>query len=287
MKKTFFTKLYIISLCLYFGSGLVYSQNAEEEVDTRPVRSPFETGLLIDNQTIVSPVAKTLLLEIHHRFSSVSNGFTDLYGIYGASNIRLGLKYGLTDRLMIGFGTEKYHKLQEFQLKYSILHQTRSGNIPVAVSFYGNMVIDARSKDKFGVEENFKSIHRLSYFSQIIIARKFSPVFTFQIAPSFIYFNAVEPDMQNINFGLSAGGRAKIAGSLSILFEYDQPLTINEVYEPKANLGLGLEIGTSTHAFQIFFNSYDQIINQRNYVYNTNDFTEGEMMLGFNITVRF
>jgi len=42
----------------------------------------------------------------------------DLFGIYAASNIRLGLNYSLMDDLMIGFGTTKDQKLQDFRVKY-------------------------------------------------------------------------------------------------------------------------------------------------------------------------
>ena len=50
---------------------------------------------------------------------------------------------------------------------------------------------------------------------------------------------------------------------------------------------LGWEINTATHTFQIFVANYNQIINQRNLVFNTNDFTKGDYLVGFNITVRF
>jgi hypothetical protein len=108
-----------------------------------------------------------------------------------------------------------------------------------------------------------------------------------QVAPSFIYYNAVEEGRKNANFGIHAGGRAKIFGSTAIIAEYDQLLTGQEGFDPKPNLALGVEIGTATHAFQIFAANYKQIINQRNLMFNTNDFTEGDFLLGFNITVRF
>ncbi len=69
------------------------------------------------------------------------------------------------------------------------------------------------------------------------------------------------------------------------MFEYDQPLTIG--VEQKPNLALGLEIGTATHAFQVFVTNYRGIIGQQNMVYSTNDFTKGEYMFGFNINVKF
>ncbi len=267
---------------------LIVPLSAQDENDDKPVRSPFETAILIENQTVVSPYKGGLEFEIHHRFGTVKNGITDIFGIYAPSNIRLGLNYGITDRLMIGAGTTKDYKLQDLQWKYAILQQTRSGSIPVSVSYYGNMVLDARTDDNFGPKENFRDIHRLSYFTQLIIARKFNMKYSFQVAPGFIYYNSVETGLKNANVTIHAGGRAKVLGPVSVIAEYDQLLTQQgDNIDPKPNLSAGVEIGTATHAFQIFFTNYSGIINQRNLLYNTNDLSEGDFRLGFNITVRF
>lgn len=275
-------------ITLLFGILMIFPVfSQEEEKDNRPVRPPFETSILIDNQTAVSPWKNTWEFQIYHRFGEVTNGISDIFGIYAPSNIRLGLNYGLTDRIMIGAGTTKDYKLQDLQWKYAILQQTRSGSMPVSLSYYGNMVIDARGEESFGPEDQFKEIHRLSYFTQLIISHKFNFKYSLQIAPSFLYYNAVEQGIKNANFGIHAGGRAKLFGSTAIIAEYDQLLTQQENFDPKPNLALGVEIGTATHAFHIFISNYKQIINQRNLLYNTNDLSEGEFLLGFNITVRF
>jgi hypothetical protein len=194
---------------------------------------------------------------------------------------------------MLGAGTTKDYKLQDIQWKYLILQQTEDNSMPVSLSYYGNMVIDLRKEEAFGPVERYRDIHRLSYFNQLILARKFNDVFSFQIAPSVIYFNAVpqytnESKYKNLNFGLSAGGKATVFGSQAIIFEYDQLLTKQDLDEqPKPNLSIGWEVGTATHTFQVFAANYSQIIGQRNLVFNTNDFAKGDFLFGFNITVRF
>ena len=64
--------------------------------------------------------------------------------------------------------------------------------MPVSLSYYGNIVIDARDEENFGPLTDFKQMHRLSYFTQLIVARKFSEKISAQIAPSFIYLNTVK-----------------------------------------------------------------------------------------------
>jgi hypothetical protein len=287
MKKTL-----ILLILSVFIVPLSAQEEAQTEQKSKPVRFTFGTSILVDNQTVATPYKGGLELEIHHRFSLIEN-VNNLFGIYGAANTRLGLNYGITDRIMIGAGTTKDYKLQDIQWKYLILQQTEDNSMPVSLSYYGNIVLDLQRKEAFGPVESYRDIHRLSYFNQLIVARKFNDILSLQVAPSVIYFNAVPrfsdvTGYKNFNFGLSAGAKATVFGSHSVILEYDQLLRKQDLeVQPKPNVSLGWEIGTATHTFQLFIANYSQIINQRNLVFNTNDFTKGEYLVGFNITVRF
>lgn len=230
-----------------------------------------------------------LEFEIHHRFGTVNNGFDDLFGLWGPSNIRLGLNYAITDRLVIGAGTSKNYMAQDLSVKYALLRQTESGSMPVSLALYGNVGIDLRSKDNFGsAAEDWREIHRLNYFTQVLVARQFSKL-SLQLAPTFIYFNAVEVGYKNANFGFSAGAKYNLFGSHSLIVEYDQLLTKQENpdFDAKPQLAAGWEIGTATHAFQIFVANYHDILGQYNFLYNQNSIADGNFLIGLNITVRF
>jgi hypothetical protein len=263
-----------------------------DSTKSAPVRFTFGTGILIENQTVGTPYKGGLELEIHHRFSLIEN-YHNLFGIYGSANTRLGLNYGITDRLMVGIGTTKDYKLQDINWKYLILQQTEDGRMPVSVAYFGNFLADLQQKEAFGPPERFRNIHRFSYFNQIIVARKLTEKISLQVAPSVTYFNSVSrtsdtTGYKNLNFGISAGARANVIGNQSLILEYDQLLTKQDLeIQPKPNLALGWEISTATHTFQIFATNYNRIINQHNLVFNTNDFAKGKYLIGFNITVRF
>jgi hypothetical protein len=288
MKKIFI--VFILSLLL----SPIFAQDEApvQEKTSDPVRFTFATETLIENQTIVTPYKGGLMLQIQHRFSPIET-IHNLYGIYGSANTRIGLNYGITDRLMIGAGTTKDYALQDIRWKYLILQQTENNSMPISLCYYGNMVIDARDEENFGPFEEFKQMHRFSYFTQLIVARKFSEKISAQIAPSFIYMNTVkrysdEVGYKNMNFGLHAGARANLFGNHSLMLEYDQLLTKQdtgeELSQPKPNFAFGWEIGTATHAFQVFASNYNLIIDQYNLLYSN---TSGDYLFGFNITVRF
>lgn len=285
-------KIFILLTFSLFLTSLFAQDESQTQEKSKPVRFTFGTNSLIENQTVETPYKGGLQLEIRHRFSQIKT-YHDLFGVYGSANTRIGLNYGITDRLMVGAGTTKDYKLQDIQWKYLILQQTEDNSMPVSLSYYGNVVADLRKEDAFGPAASYKDIHRFSYFTQLIAARKLNDKISVQVAPSMVYFNSVprssdSTGYKNLNFGVSVGARANLFGNHSLILEYDQLLTKQDLaVQPKPNLSLGWEIGTATHTFQIFAANYSQIINQRNLVFNTNDFTKGDYLIGFNITVRF
>ncbi len=285
-------KILAFILLSVFAVSLFAQEETQKSEKSNPVRFTFGTGTLIDNQTVETPYKGGLELKIQHRFSLIEN-YHNLFGIYGSANTRIGLTYGITDRLMVGLGTERNNKLQDLQWKYLILQQKEDNSMPVSLSYFGNVVLNLQKEASFGPVESFREIHRLSYFNQLILARKFNKVLSLQVAPSVIYFNAVpqfsnELKYKNLNFAFSAGAKATVTDKQSFIVEYNQLLTKQDLNEqPKPSLSFGWEIGTATHSFQVFVENFDNIINQQSLLFNTNDFTKGKYLVGFNITVRF
>lgn len=244
-------------------------------------RAAFESATLIDNQTNELFGKNTLDVQMQHRFGLIDET-NSLAGIYGdGANIRIALSYALHDRLTVGFGTTKNSRLQDFNWKAALLRQTRSNSMPVSVTYYGNFTIDARPESSFNLVQD-----RYSFFNQLIIAKKFGQNLSLQIAPSISHFNAVDPDMKNDMIAIAFGGRAKISPNTAIIFDYSQPITDFES-DPQPGISLGAEFATSGHTFQIFVSNYSGIVQQQNYMKNENDFFDGDILLGFNITRRY
>jgi len=285
--KILANKVVISIIAFSFLLSSAFAQDGGEKVVKRPVTNTFGGGYLIENPTIEGPDKGGIQFIINHRFGSVINSWSDLFGIYAPSNIYMGLNYGITDNLSVGFATEKNNKMQEFHLKWNILNQHRANGSPIAITYYGNFTIDARKDDFFG--SDYKFSNRMSYFNQIIIARKFSDRISFQIAPSYTHFNSVDTTMEHDAIGIAAGGRVKIWNDNSFIIDYSYPIPVKSFpdpdLEPKPNLGIGFEFTTGTHMFQVFATNFDQLVSQKNYLYNQKKFNKEGILLGFNIQV--
>jgi hypothetical protein len=273
-------------LCVFlFSPLLIFAQ--EKVKDTVPVkleRAAFEGAWIIDNPTNVLYSKNTMEIQMAHRFGTINGGTNDLIGIWAPSNIRIGVSYAVHDRLTLGFGTTKFDRLQDFNWKVALLRQTRGNEMPVSVSYYGNFTIDARTKDNF-----VRTQDRYSFFHQVIIAKRFTPAFSLQIAPSISHYNAVPPKIRNDKFAIALSGRLKISPQTAIIVDYSQPFTHHLFPEdgrfyPKPGIGLGAEFRTSSHVFQLIIGNYHGIVPQKNYMFNENDFFAGDILIGFNIT---
>jgi len=288
--KFFYYVIWILLITSYMNP--VYSQDSTEATEkpkAKPVKRTFESVWIIDNQTVMVPVKGTFEMDFQHRFGTVENGYDDFWGLFASSNIRLGFNYVPIDKLFVGVGITKYNMLWDANVKYAIIEQTTDDRWPVSVSYYGNAAIDTRPADNF---INFSD--RLTYFNQIIVARKITDKFSAQIAPSHSHTNVVNgyysepgkvsPERKHDHFAVALSGRYKLKTSMSVLVNYDQPITKHPSGNPHPNISFGLELSTSAHAFQFFLGNYYFLSPQQNNMYNRYDYTEGQFMIGFNIT---
>lgn len=259
------------------------------KVKEKLARPTFESSAVIDNPSSTLYNKNSLEVVMQHRFDLVT-GTNDMIGIWGRTNIRIAVSYSILDRLTVGFGTTKDKRLQDFNLKGALLQQTRSGSIPLSITYYGNATISALPEGDFNTVQD-----RYSYFNQIIFARRFSNNFSLQIAPSLSHQNAVTSNMKNDMFAIAVGAKIKVSPGTNILLDYSQPLgsydeattadlALGGVNTPKPGISLGVEFNTSAHAFQLFASNYWGIVPQNNYMYNQNDFFNGDILIGFNIT---
>lgn len=296
MKKYFKNKLsfvqrfgFALLLLLGISTGSLLAQDAPAETPVaKPVKNTFGSSLLMDNQTVMVPVKGTMEMDIQHRFGTVEDGISNMFGLFAPSNIRLAMSYVPINNLCLGAGVTKERYQVDMNAKYALLKQTPK-KMPVSVTYFGNIVIDARDKSNFRY-----SVDRFSYFNQLMVAYKLNDRISAQVSGNLSWFNNVpgyidndgkiQSQMKNAHASISMLGRYHFSDKSSIIIGYDQPLTAHTTNNPHPNICFGLETCTSSHCFQVFAGNYYGIVPQSNNMFNQNDYTKGEFVIGFNIT---
>lgn len=288
-KKLFSVKSLV--LAFVFAPAFLFAQE-NSDAPAKPVKEfvkgTFENGVVINNQTVENLGKKSLDFMIQHRFGVIKDD-KDLFGLFAPSNIRIGLTYGITKDLSVGIGATKNRYLFDLQGKYVIFRQTKKTGTPVTVTYYVDVAKSAQEDDNFiNSEGEFKTANKLSYFHELMIARKINNKISLQLAGTYSYYNIIESLYgQHEFYGVSFVGKYKFSPQSSLLIDFDYLLNVSDIPEdtrPQPNLGIGYEVSTGSHQFQIFICLADGIINQENRVFNHNKLSEQDFLLGFNIT---
>lgn len=283
-------------------SGMIIGNLFAQE-DSTPVNA-FESNYIVDDQTTLVYDKKTLGFAIQHKFGTIENGISDLFGIYGAGrNIRLGLEYVPIDNLQLGVGITKEKMYTDLSAKYSLFKQTSDNKVPVSVAIYGDVAIDGRSfSDAYfdtgkthqpgegNAEFGLKFSDRLSYFSQLLVSRKFGEILAIQGGVSFTHYNIATKDADHDLIGLHGLAKLKLTPQSSLTFNYNAPLKIQslseqtEVPDYTPYLSLGWQIFTYTHAFQIYVSNAPGMLPMDNIMFTSAKFDKKGIAIGFTIT---
>lgn len=276
--------LFIFAFYANAQDDLLESLESEQPKKKEFVLATFKGTRLINQHTVETLGAGSLDVRIAHRFGDFSSGAYNLWGLDGPATIRLGFDYAITDRLMVGVGRTNYNKMFDGFIKYRILRQTTDNSMPVSVTWLstGN-IIGLKDPIKY---QYFTS--RLVFMHQVMIARKFSERLSLQVAPTYIHYNLVQAlTDKNDMFATALSGRFKITRSVAITAEYVVRVSnygLNDFQNYHNSAGVGFDIETGGHVFQVFVtNSY--AINPVQVIpYTSSSWGKGNVRLGFNIS---
>lgn len=223
---------------------------------------------------------------ISHRFGTLNSGAYNLWGL-DQSNVHFSLEYGIFNWMMIGVGRGTYEKTFDGFTKFSILRQSTGARvIPVSLSLFTSAALKSVKWADPSRTNYFSS--RLSYTTQVLIARKISQGFSFQLTPTFVHRNLVATELDpNDLFAVGAGGRIKLLKRISLNAEYYYLVNANNkfmsqpVYNP---LSVGFDVETGGHVFQIILTNSLAMIEKGFIGETTGRWKHGDIHLGFNIS---
>jgi len=261
----------------------------EDSAATEYTIASFKTTRVINSHSLENVAHGVLDFKIGHRFGMLNSGAGELFGLDQAT-IRLGLDYGISEKLMIGFGRSSFQKTIDGFAKYKLLRQCDQGcKMPITLGVVAGMsvtTLDANKVPWFGEGRTDYLTHRLSYNFQVIVGRKFSESLTFQLMPGVIHRNltasAKDPnDLMNIG----AAGRFKLTKRVALNSEYFYVLPNQGDRSAFQNsLSMGFDIETGGHVFQLHFTNSTGMFERAVIAETGGDFFNGDIHYGFNIS---
>ncbi|NBC64172.1 MAG: hypothetical protein GVY07_00745 [Bacteroidetes bacterium] len=262
-----------IVLCL---PAVCHAQLERERVVTStPVEDTFWATKNVGMSTTINPSGNDLHSSVLHTFGLVDGGIDRFFGLDDGANTRLGLIYGITDRVSIGLGRMTFRKVVDISTKINLVRQTTDGSVPLSIALKGATGISTLS----GLGLEFPD--RLSYFTSIMVAKKFNG-FSLQLSPMYSHFNRTLGEAQEGLLGLGIMLNVELNEQFSLSGEY-LPVFGDRNPGTEDAMAIALNINTGGHVFQIFFAS-SQWHNEQFVMANNRDrFWEGDFRFGFNI----
>lgn len=295
MKKISLLAIFL-SLCLVHANA----QEADSLLKTLDsgLTSPKVDAAFKSTRVVLSHSSETqkkhdLDLRIRHHFGDIGGKFGSAHTLYGldvASDLFIGLDYGVTDDFTVAVGRSKQDELYNFSAKYKILKQRNDGVMPVNLTVLVQMGWVAR--EPFSESEFSSYANRFSYFFQPIISRKLSSRLSLAVMPGLLMRkNTSESrDPENL-FSLGFAGRMKLTKRLSFVADYtlvnglSRPKDLSQAYFNP--LGLGFEIETGGHIFSLNFMNSEYIV-ENNFIPGTKkSWQDGGVRFGFTISRNF
>ncbi len=287
MKKILFALL--LPICAFAQEDLL-SEIDTAKPDTK-VESAFKSLKIVNLESTKLASKGDFYFIVAHRFDYVNHGFDDFFGIDNA-NTQIKFEYGVSKWLTAQVARSGFQETIDFGLKYSLVQQT-NGGFPFAIVGFNSIAVNGELKEKN--YPNLKFENRLTYVTQLLISRKFSEKFSFEIAPTYFHENTtrdildasnnvISPNPQdNSQYALGLGGRYKLTKRLALNVDYAAHWNRASESPYRDPLSIGVDIDTGGHVFQLHFTN-SRAIHEAGYLgQTTGDWGKGEIAFGFNL----
>ena len=242
----------------------------------------FKATRVINSPSIELTAPGAMNFMIQHRFGTLSDGVYDLFGIDN-SEVRLAFDFGLTDWWMVGVARSGFQKTYDFNTKIRLLRQQNGAKkVPVSLAFYHATAFNTIERNP-ELDNKF----RLSYVSELIVARKLSKSTTLQVSPGWIHANLVRTNAEdNAFFFVGLAARQKVSNRVAINLDYIY--RSGSVAENSFNaLALGVDIETGGHVFQLHITNSRGMFDKAYIMDTQGDLSNGDIYFGFNINRDF
>ena len=278
--------------------NLSFAQDNEGlEEEQLPVTTFYSTRI-INGHSIETLKKGYMEMRIEHRFGDIAGtngGVQNMFGFDNLSDMRIALEYGINDDFMIGAGRCKgtgnpYRSLLDGFVKYRSSRQSPGFPISLTVIAGASFTYMNSGLDEAEVSFFPKPVHRLSYFTQVNLARKFSNWLSLSLMPTFVHRNYVNTNDQNDVFSLGSALRLKVTEKFALIGEYYHTFR-NGNLRPKDlyrnPVSLALEWRTFGHNFTINFTNSGGLGETQFIPYTLENILKGQFRFGFCVGRKF
>jgi hypothetical protein len=318
--RGFAKALTFLLLCLVAGQYLVAQDDLLKLVHDSTAKKEYVTGGFKSTRVInghsMEMLGKGVMdVRILHRFyGPVSSGIGNFFGFDFGAQMRIGFDYGISKDVMIGIGRSTLDKEYEALIKWRPVQQASGPHgSPVSILLVGDITINTDPAESFtingqrgpkiqkfdGQPVSYDFSSRSSYYMGLIIGRKFSNKFSFQITPEVVLNSnyLLHPNTDTVFvqgaqianstiFAVGFGARYKVSKRIALVVDYHHAFSnfpadnINHT-DP---LSVGIDIETGGHVFQLHF-SNTMGMNERAFLTGTTDkFDWDHARFGFNLS---
>ncbi|MGH1384523.1 DUF5777 family beta-barrel protein [Kordia sp.] len=285
MKSKYIVFVLFLSISPYLAAQSLLDKlnDVEQDIDNYTM-STFKGTHISIGHSVETRKKNTLEVSLMTRYWNVPDSDGRSF-IADRMCSRIGLDYGISDRLTIGFGSGNPNGIIDTYLKYRLLRQTNDNKNPFSISLLQTATYRTRFLN--GIISRANTGDKFAFTSQVLIARKFSRDFSFQISPTFIHRTSSRSALDDHNhFAVGFGGRYKLTNHVSLASEYYY--VANEIESRETFgafvLGVNWEVSKLLLQFKMTNNpifSEDTFIVQTFKNFNFND---GNFFFGFHAT---
>ncbi|MFB1023224.1 MAG: DUF5777 family beta-barrel protein [Vicingaceae bacterium] len=261
---------------LLVSSVAVFSQEDVSET--------FDDTRVVNGHSVETNKEGSMKFIIAHRFGLLNGGLYQLFGL-DQSTIRMGFDYGITDKITIGIGRSSFQKTIDGFVKARLLTQNTGGGSPISLTWLSTSDYNTL---KSPANQEIEGKLRFSYTHQLLLAKKFGDAFSIQVMPTYLHRNLVPTkEFSNDIFSVGTAGRLRLTQMLSLKAEYYIALPDQLSNANTNSLAVGVDIATKHHVFQLHIGNSRGMIEKFFISETYGEWSQGDIMLGFNITRNF
>ena len=285
---------YLLFYMFLFSLSPLLGQENWDFDNKEPQKKLFLDTRAVNGHTANTLEEKVLDFRITHRFGEIATpqSYRTLFGFDNSTDIRIALEYGITEKLMVGFGRCKgagpYLEFWDTFLKYNLISSSDKKFKATLNTklFYSSM---ASSSDISSIIFFDKAIHRISYHSEILLAYQVHQKVAIQLSPGFSYRNLTNAEDENLLLDLASTAKVHLFKKVSLMLEHFWIINANEYRKESYQnpFGIGIEINTFAHVFQLNFMNSKGLGAGQFIPLTTSNWSEGEFRFGFTIARKF